>query len=472
MSAGDDGTAGLFGELPEQAGPRGSGTGSPRLRVPERRQVALRAVSLDELLPADHRARFVWAFTGRLDLSALRGAIKSVEGRPGHPAADPRLLLALWLYATVEGVGSARALDRLCGEHVGFQWLCGGVGVNHASLAAFRVAHGAALERLLIDGFAAMLRTGQASLDRVAQDGMRVRAAAGAASFRRRGSLARCREAAAAQLAALRAELDADPGATSRRKAAQRERAAQARQQRVEDAIAVLDELAGREDAAHPNEATPAGEGPETGDEPDAGGGAAGAATAGEKTPAEPRASTTDAEARIMKMADGGFRPAFDIGLATDTRSGMIAAVVLDNRGSDMGKLAPMSDKLAADYGRRPAEHLVDGGFVALADIERLAGAGVAVFAPPPTPRRDARDRYAPLPGDGPGVAAWRARMGGEPAKAVYKERAATAECANGQCRNRGLLRFPVRGLASARATALLHALAHNMMCGWRLAAA
>jgi transposase len=457
MSAGDDKAAGLFGGLPEQAVPKRDGAASPRLRMPERRQVELRAMSLEELLPAEHRARFVWAFAERLDLSALYGAIRSVEGRAGHPAADPRLLLALWLYATVEGVGSARELDRLCREHVGFQWMCGGVSLNHATLAEFRVAHGAVLERLLIDGFAAMLETGQAALDRVAQDGMRVRAAAGAASFRRLGSLARCREAAAARLAELRAEIEADPGTMSRRQAAQRERAARQRQLRVEEAVAVLDKL-GKAKGEPPRDKTP----------PAAGGDGGGA----KKKPAEARASTTDAEARVMKMADGGFRPAFNVGFATDTRSGMIAAVAIDNCGSDMGKLAPMSDKLAADYGRRPAEHLADGGFVALADIERLAGEGVTVFAPPPVPRDAARDRYAALPTDGPGVAAWRVRMGADAAKAVYKERAATAECANGQCRNRGLLRFLVRGLQKAHAVALLHALAHNMMCSWRLAAA
>ena len=152
--------------------------GAPRLRKAERRQVSLRPLSLEDLLPPDHRARFVWSFAEGLDLSALYRAIKAVEGHPGHPPADPRILLALWLYATVEGVGSARELDRLRREHSGFEWLCGGVGVNHTTLAEFRVAHGAVLERLLVDSVAAMLKTGHASLDRVAQDGMRVRAAA------------------------------------------------------------------------------------------------------------------------------------------------------------------------------------------------------------------------------------------------------------------------------------------------------
>lgn len=439
------GQAGLFGA---RAAPERAGGGAPRLRTPERRQVELRAVSLDELLPADHRARFVWAFAERLDLTALYARIKAVEGSPGHPPADPRLLLALWLYATVEGVGSARELDRLCREHVGFPWLCGGVTTNHKTLADFRAAHGPVLEKLLVDGFSAMLRTGQATLQRVAQDGMRVRAAAGAASFRRQASLARCREAAAAEVRRLRAELEADPGALSRRQAAQRERAANERERRVTAAIAVVGRLEASRKRARDK------------DPPDASGGA------------EAATKKQTVEARVMKMADGGFRPAFNVGFASDTVSGMIAAVTIDNSGSDMGKLAPMSDKIERAYRQQPPEHLADGGFVALADIEALAAADVTVFAPPPQPRDKSRDRYTPLADDGPGVAAWRLRMGTEQAKRVYKERAATAECANARCRNHGLLRFLVRGLRKTFAVALWHALAHNMMCTWRLQAA
>jgi transposase len=450
---------GLFDNLPEQ-GPAERPIAAPRLRKAERRQISLRPVSLEELLPADHRARFVWAFAERLDLSALYGAIKAVEGRPGHPPADPRILLALWLYATAEGVGSARELDRLCREHIGFEWLCGGVGMNHTTLADFRVAHGAVLERLLVDSFAAMLTCGHASLARVAQDGMRVRAAAGAASFRRRASLERCRAAAAAEVARLRAELEADPGALSRRQAAARRRAAADRERRVAAALAVAGQLAARR---------PADRCSRDEDPPRPEGGPAGEGVA--KPAPEPRVSTTDAEARVMKMADGGFRPAFNLGYASDPRSGMIAAVTLDNRGSDKGQLRPMSDRLAEAYGQRPGEHLADGGFAKLADIEALAAAGVTVFAPVPKPRDAGRDAHRPREGDGPGVAAWRRRMGSEAARAVYKERAATAECANAQCRNRGLLRFLVRGLEKAKAVGLWHALAHNMICTCRLLA-
>src|SRR5918998_2113242 len=239
-----DSRTGLSGILPEQVAAERP-TGAPRLRQAERRQVSLRPLSLEDLLPPDHRARFVWAFAERLDLSAPYGAIKAVEGRPGHPSADPRVLLALWLYATMEGVGSAREVDRLCREHIGFEWLCGGVGMDHTTLAGFRVAHGAVPERLLVDSFAAMLKTGHASLARVAQDGMRVRAAAGAASFRRRASLERCRAEAAAEIVRLRAELDADPGVVSRRQAAARLRAAADRERRVAAALAVAGETPG-----------------------------------------------------------------------------------------------------------------------------------------------------------------------------------------------------------------------------------
>jgi transposase len=455
--AAESGT-GLFGTLPEQmsaARPKGA----PRLRQAERRQVSLRPISLEDLLPGDHRARFVWSFAERLDLSALYGAIKAVEGHPGHPPADPRILLALWLYATVEGVGSAREVDRLCREHIGFEWLCGGVGMNHTTLADFRVAHGAVLERLLSDSFAAMLKTGHASLARVAQDGMRVRAAAGAASFRRRASLERCRAEAAAEIVRLRAELDADPGVVSRRQAAARLRAAADRERRVAAALAVAGQLAAKRQGDQ--RPPPSEDPPRSGDWP--------AGEAAAKPSPEPRVSTTDAAARVMKMPDGGFRPAFNLGFASDPRSGMIAAVTLDNSGSDKGQLRPMSERLAVAYGQRPGEHLVDGGFAKLADIEALATAGVAVFAPVPKPRDAARDPHAPRQGDGPGVAAWRQRMGGEAAKAVYKERAATAECVNAQCRNRGLLRFLVRGLEKAKAVGLWHALAHNMICTGRL---
>ena len=457
----EEASAALMADLPIQRAPLRPGEAPPRLRTAERRQVALRAVCLEDLVPAEHRVRLVWQFVEGLDLTALYEAIKAVEGQPGHPPADPRILLALWLYATVEGIGSARAVARLCETHVNYQWLCGGVGMNAKTLADFRVSHGTVLEQLLVDSFTALVRIGAAKLDRVAQDGVRVRASAGAASFRRHSTLQGCREDAAAQVRRLRGELEQDPGAASRREAAARQRAAADRVRRVEEALAVTESLRTRQQEQASRRTERQASKPAETAEPEQ-----------PKVEKEPRASTTDAEARVMKMADGGFRPAYNVQFASDTASGAIAAVSVDNIGSDMGKLLPMNEALAARYGQRPGEHLADGGYTKLDDIKALAEAGVTAYVPVATPRDKTRDPYAPQPSDAPAIAAWRERMGTEEAKTIYRQRAATAECANAQARNRGLRQFVVRGLDKVRTIALWHALTHNMVCSWRLAAA
>jgi transposase len=466
MASGEE--EGLFDFLPEQAAPERVGGGLPRLRFAERMQTRWRPVSLDGLLPDDHRVRLVWSFVEGLDLTALLATIKAVDGRPGHPPADPRILLALWLYATVEGIGSAREVARLCDEHIAFEWLCGGVGMNAKTLADFRVDHGAVLECLLVDSFTALVRAGVASLDRVAQDGVRVRASAGAASFRRHSTLQECRCEAEKAVHDLRTQLDTDPGAASRKQAAARRRAAEDRERRVRAALAVTEELHAKQQEAARKEAERAARKAPQDAAADAKG-EAGEPASKKPREKEPRASTTDAQARVMKMADGGFRPAYNVQFATDTKSTAIAGVSVDNIGSDMGKMLPMNDALAGQYGTRPRQHLADGGFAKLDDIEALAQNGVETFVPVPKPRNADRDRHAPQPSDPPGVADWRNRMGGDDAKTIYKERAATAECANAQARNRGLTQFLVRSLEKVKTIALWHALTHNMVCTWRL---
>jgi transposase len=439
---------GLFENLPETE-PRelGGAEGKPRLREPVRDQIELRAMDIDSLIGSDHPARIIWGYVERLDLRKLEDAIRAREGTPGGPAIAPRLLLALWLYATSDGVGSARALSRLIEHHDAYRWLAGGIFVNYHTLSDFRVGHGALLDLLLAENVAALCAAGVIDVSTLAQDGVRVRASAGAASFRRRGRLEQHLAVARDLVERLKREVDVNSDASNQRMRAAKERAARERAERIEAALNTLDEVEAQRKERKPM----------TGKKVD--------------KPKEPRASTTDPQARVMKMPDGGFRPAFNLGFASDPRSGMIAAVALDNSGSDKGQLRPMNERLAEAYGQRPSEHLADGGFVRLADIEALAATGVAVFAPVPKPRDAGRDPYAPLESDGPGVAAWRRRMGGEAAKAVYKQRAATAECANAQCRNRGLLRFLVRGLEKAKAVGLWHALAHNMICTGRLLA-
>src|SRR5664280_2380447 len=191
----------LFGELPEQSKPQAEAAplGAPRLREPQRDQIALRAVDVESLIGEDHPVRLIWSYVEELDLSELENRIKARGDRPGHPATSPRLLLALWLYATSEGVGSARALERLCESHDAYRWLCGGVSVNYHMLADFRVGCADLLDRLLGEHLAALAKAGLVNLETLAQDGVRVRASAGAQCTRESGADSACRDQAAAQ---------------------------------------------------------------------------------------------------------------------------------------------------------------------------------------------------------------------------------------------------------------------------------
>ena len=412
--------------------------GRPRVQRPDRNQVELRPVDLEGLLPADHRARLVWAFVEDLDLAPLYRAIRAVEGEPGRPPIDPAILTALWLYATLEGVGSARALDRLCAEHDAYRWICGGVSVNYHTLADFRVDHGALFDRLLTDSVAALIADGAVSLTRVAQDGMRVRASAGSGSFHGRDALELARTEAEAQVAALRSELETDPEATSRRVAAARERAARERTEQVRRALERLPELEARR--AKP--------------------------TANRRPSKPPEASPTDPEARFMAFPDGGARPAYNVQFATDTATQVIVGLEADDR-PDNEALGPMVDQIRARYGRAPTQHLVDKGFRNFTELVRLADppCGTTLFMPVPKPRgRSTRDRHRPLRTDPPAIAEWRVRMGTPEAKAIAKERSSSAECVNALARNRGLRAFGVRGRAKVRAVVVWFALAHNLL--------
>jgi transposase len=422
--------------------------GTPRLRQANRGQIEFRACSWDDLLPQDHEARIVWNFVKGLNLSALLRQIQSVAGEAGRPAIDPRILMALWLYATLRGVGSARELARRCDERgeVPFQWICGGVSVNHHTLSDFRTQHVEILDRLLTESTAALLEQELVAMDRVAQDGMRVRASAGASSFRRKPTLEQCLADAEAQVDALKQELESDPAAANRREQAARKRAADERLDRVKQAL----------------ERMPEAEAKKKKDEKD-----------------KARVSTTDPEASVMKMGDGGFRPAFNVQFATDTKTQVITGVDVTNSGSDQGEMLPMVEQLQERYDKAPDEYLVDGGFAKKEDIEQLdpdpdddASAGTTVYAPVQKPKKDTRDPHQPREGDSAKIAAWRIRMGTDQAKDIYKERAATAECVNAIARNRGLQQFNVRGLVKARAVILWYVIAHNMMRAGALRAA
>jgi hypothetical protein len=329
-------------------------------------------------------------------------------------------------------------LERLTQAHDAYRWICGGVQVNYHTLSDFRVDQGEALDGLLTDGVASLMAAGAVKLKRVAQDGMRVRASAGAGSFRRQGKLESCLEQAREQVAALKREVEEDPWALSRRSEAARKRAAYEREERIKKALARLPELAKIKQKQG-------------------------------KDGGQARASTTDAEASVMKMGDGGFRPAYNAQYATDVDSQVIVGTEVVVAGSDLGQLVPMVAQVSERCGNAPDEWLVDGGYPAHEQLDAVA-AQTTVYAPVPKSKDDSTDPHAPKATDSEAVTAWRVRMGTEQAKTIYKERAATAECVNAQARNRGLTRLPVRGLAKAKNVVLLFALAHNVMRMFALA--
>jgi transposase len=413
--------------------------GAPRLLQPNRLQIELRASDLESLLPQDHRARLVWGYVVRQNLSKLFEAVKARGSNAGRAAIDPRILFALWLYATLDGVGSGREVARLILEHDAYRWICGGVSVNYHALNDFRSGNEALMDELLTDNVAALASVGAISLERVAQDGMRVRADAGAASFRRQASLDEHLSQAREWVQAIKTQVQADPGQAKRQAQAAKLRAASEREERIRAALEQLPEVA----------ATKKRNG----------------------SKAEARVSTTDADARVMKMGDGGFRPAYNVQFATTCAEQVIVGVEVVNAGSDMAQLAPMVEQLEQRLGRSPDEWLVDGGFPAHEQIDAVAGK-TELYAPVPEPRdkRDAQgnevqqDKHQPKPDDTEAVAQWRARMASDEAKEIYKHRAATAECVNAQARNRGLLQMPVRGLAKVRSVVGLFVLAHNLM--------
>ena len=249
MPGDGQGQAGLFGEGelptgPVVNGPSATAASEARVLYPQRHQIELRPVDLDAMLAADHPARTVWAFVQSMDLSPLYAAIKSRQGGRGAPAIDPAVLVALWLWATIDGVGSAREVDRLCERDDTYRWLCGGVGVNYHTLADFRTGNAEWLDAQLTRSIASLLDRRLVELNVVAQDGLRVRASAKAASFRRREKLQHLHSLAQAQVMALKRELTEDAGASARRKQAAAERAAREREQRLAKAVATMDEIA------------------------------------------------------------------------------------------------------------------------------------------------------------------------------------------------------------------------------------
>ena len=405
-----------------------------------------------ESLPADHRARLVWSFVESLDLSQLYDQVLAREGEAGRPAADPAVLLSLWLYATIEGVGSARELERLAQSDAPYRWLAGGVPLNYHGLADFRVESVEVLDRLLTQSVTALIGEGLVRLSEIAVDGTKIRASASKKSFKTSEKLLKIEAAVAERLVALKRELTDDPGASTRRRQAARERAARDVQARAGRARAALERLAAERKARAAKHAKD------------------------EARKKEPRASTSDPEARFMRFPDGAVRPAYNAQIAAAPKEGVIVSIEVTDRRNDAGLAGPMVDDIARRYGRTPDRLLVDTSYATSEDIVALAAhaAGpVSVYTPPPNEKETVKPaslarRRRKREKEPACLKAWRERMASEAGKAVYALRQ-RIERINADRKNHGFGFLAVRGLIKAKAHALWHALANNLLAARRL---
>jgi Transposase DDE domain/Transposase domain (DUF772) len=422
-----------------------------RIIGPDRTQLRWDVVNLDSQLPDNHRARPVWAFMEGLDLGAFYDRIKARDAVAGRPATDPRVVLAVWLYATLEGIGSARAIDRLCQQHAAYRWLCGGAPIKSRSAGDVSarqcdvVGSPADPERDRADrrkagqpGGAGDRRDQEPTLAKAG-----VRAWAGRGSMSKRKRLESIQKAVAERVAELKSELDKDPGEPERRRQRRALQAAEERAQRVKRAQQKLVELV-QEQAARAK--THAKEEAEKG---------------------EPKVSVSDPEVRAMRLADGAVAPAWNVRVAT--ASGFIMAIDPTDRRKDSGLAPGLIEKIAERCGRAPQRLLADTTAMSREDIVKLAERypDITVYSPLSPERTDVtpetlRKRRWIRRHEPPAVQAGRARMASEEGQQTYRRRKLT-ERAHGIIKNRGMSRFLVHGREKVRAVCVLQALALNL---------
>jgi transposase len=398
-----------------------------RTSEPQRAQGVIRFEIPEETLPSDHRARLLWGIVSQLDLSSFLSEAKAFEGHQGRDQTSVRMLLTLWLYAISVNVGSGREIERQLGSDPAFQWIVGDKRVGRTTLNEFRVSHPKALEKVFGDVLGVLMSKGLVSLDLVAQDGTRVRASASSPSFRSASALADCRRQAALHLRAVLAQADDTDDEQQ-----QRAREAKARdfQRRVDEAAAVVRELQKRNFS--------------------------------DKTV---RASTTDPEARVMKMPGSGFAPAYNVQLATAgaPQGGprTIVGVRVTNVGSDYGSVGPMIDDIEQKCGKRPSVLLADNGHASSADIRAAAERGVTALIAP----QGRSMRKQPNPNEDPAVASWRERMRTDEAKEQMRARASLCELSNAHIKTRfSMASLLVRGLTNVTCMVLLASLTANLV--------
>lgn len=406
-----------------------------RVNTADRRQQQLVTEDLDSRLGADHTARSVWAFVEAMDLSRFYEGIASVEGVPGRAATDPKVLLALWLYAATDGVGSAREIEQLTKTDDAYRWLRGGVPLNYHLLSDFRTGHQKALDELLTQSIAALLKAKVVTLKRVAQDGTKVRASAGSGSFRREGSLQRCLIAAQEQLEWVRRDAEKpDAGKRVRALAAQK-RAAEEKMERVQRALVVLPAIRAKQ----------------------------------EDKKRETRVSTTDPDARIMRTGDNGYRPAYNVQYSTDVDGMAVVGVAVTDSPADAHQLPPMLEQIEERTGQLPEQCFVDEGYSNAQSIEAADEKNVLMYSPVPQQIHKCKDGTfhdpsLPRAEQSEAVVHHRLRMATPEGKQAYKIRGQVAELTNADVKGRQrLTQVLVRGLPKVTCVVLMSALALNL---------
>ena len=409
--------------------------GKPRLKYATRNQLEIRMNSLDNLLPKEHLARDVWRYVEGLNLDFVLKQILSVEGSPGRAAIDPKILLSLWLYGTIKSIGSARLLAEFCTMHDAYKWICGGVSVNYHSLSDFRVSQGELFDQLLTDSVAVLAKLNVISLEAVSQDGMRVRANAGGSSFKRKETLQFNLELATLLVTDLKEEAKKNPGACKKRIEAAQIRVAEEKESNIKRALAELEEVRKSKTRAGKKEQR----------------------QVKEEDLKKARTSMTDPDARIMKMPDGGYRPAYNVQFASTNQGKAIIGVEVSKSGSDQKQTLGMIRQIEKRYKQIPKKWLQDGGYNNQAEYDKTVKAykDCKIYMPVKENSKKENDSNA--------AKELRERMETDEAKGIYQERSATAEYANAQARNHGLTQLVVRGLSKVRNVALLYALAHNL---------
>ena len=312
----------------------------PRVKAVDRSQLTWQMLDVERLIEAEHPARAIWDLVGRLKMEGFYAPIAAVEGNAGRTPWDPRLLVSLWIYAYSRGISSAREIARRCTYEPAFQWLCGLGEINHHTLSDFRVDHDESLRELFVQVLGVLSAEGLVSLERVMHDGTRIKAYAGADSFRRENRLKEHLEAARKQVEAM-----GDPREEeSKRKRAAQERAVRERQQRLEQA---LEEVQKVRQAKRPQDKEQA------------------------------RTSQSDPQARIMKQSDGGYAPSYNVQLSTEASHRVIVGADVSQSGSDFVHLIAAVAQVEANLGAKPKQVVVDGGFTSRENIMAMAEQGI-----------------------------------------------------------------------------------------------